>query len=228
MSRWQPEITEVLGHLPYASNATLLARTADDELVVYKPEQGERPLWDFPPGTLAAREVLAFEISAAAGLEVVPETVLAAGPYGAGSVQRFINEDRTFDPAPLINSGDRGLWSIAVLDLIINNADRKAGHILRDADTEALWSIDHGVSFHDEAKLRTVLWVFSGCRLPLIMREAVERLEAELPAVLSGAAATQLSSREVEALVKRVESLRSRPIHPHPPADRPAVPWPLY
>ncbi|MDH3500203.1 MAG: SCO1664 family protein [Acidimicrobiia bacterium] len=228
MTAWQPEIAEVLGRLPFASNATLLARSTIDELVVYKPEKGERPLWDFPSGTLAAREVLAYDVSSAAGLDVVPETVLAEGPYGVGSVQRFIDEDQSFDPVPMINASDAALWPIAVFDILANNADRKVGHILRDRSSGRLWSIDHGVTFHDESKLRTVLWAFAGCELPAAMVAAVERLAGALPAVLAGAGAIALSEYETDALTRRIERLRARPVHPDPPMDRPAMPWPLY
>ena len=225
---WEPEISEVLGRLPFASNATLLARTADEELVVYKPEAGERPLWDFPTGTLAAREALTYEISAAAGLDLVPETVLADGPFGVGSIQRFVAEDQAFDPAPLINAGDPSLWPVAVLDIIINNADRKAGHILRDLDDGRLWCIDHGVTLHDEPKLRTVLWVFSGCALPEDLVSALEALSEALDGVLSSTAAQRLNEFEADALRRRVRNLLRRPVHPDPPLDRPAMPWPLY
>ncbi len=228
MRDWQPEITQVIGRLPYASNATLLARTTGGDLVVYKPERGERPLWDFPYGTLSAREVLAYEVSAAAGLDVVPETTLAEGPYGLGSVQRFIDEDTEFDPVPLINAGDASLWPIAVLDLIINNADRKVGHILRERSSGSLWSIDHGVTFHDEPKLRTVLWVFAGCGLPEAMVVALRRLEDALPQILSGRAGRYLDEHEAAALAERVEKLVRCPVHPGPPLDRPAMPWPLF
>jgi uncharacterized repeat protein (TIGR03843 family) len=225
---WAPEIAEVLGRLPFASNATLLARTTADELVVYKPEAGERPLWDFPGGTLAAREALTYEISAAAGLDLVPETILAEGPFGLGSMQRFVSEDQAFDPAPFINSGDASLWPVAVLDIIVNNADRKAGHILRDLEDGRLWCIDHGVTLHDEPKLRTVLWVFSGCDLPEEMVESVRLLADRLDDVLSSEAAQRLNEFETDALRRRVRALLRRPVHPHPPLDRPAMPWPLY
>ena len=228
MSGWQPEIDEVLGRLPYASNATLLARTTDDDLIVYKPSIGERPLWDFPTGTLAAREVLAFQVSAAAGFDVVPETVLVDGPFGAGSGQRFILEDQSFDPAPAINAGAAELWPFAVLDLVVNNADRKAGHILREQGSSRLWSIDHGVTFHEEPKLRTVLWIFSGCQIPDEIVAGLDELSDALPSMLDDEAARHLGESEREALRVRVDRLRAQPVHPEPPADRPAMPWPLY
>lgn len=225
---WTPRIGEVLGRMPYSSNATLLARTTDGELVIYKPNRGERPLWDFATGTLSAREVLTFEVSALAGLDVVPDTVMVDGPYGAGSVQRFIDEDTDFDPAPPINRADPSLWPIAVLDLLVNNADRKAGHILRDETTGHLWSIDHGVTFHEEPKLRTVLWSLAGCHLPDEMIEAVGRFQHAMADGFHARVTSLLSDREAEALADRVGDLVAEPIHPDPPYDRPAMPWPLY
>lgn len=226
MTEWR--VSEIVGRLPYASNATLLGRLEDGTLVVYKPEEGERPLWDFPFGTLASREVLTYEVSEALGFGLVPHTVLGDGPFGQGSIQRFVDEDVDYNPAPLINDADPALWPVAVLDLVVNNADRKAGHLLRDRSSGATWCIDHGVTFHAQPKLRTVLWGFAGRRLPEGMVEALGGLQASLAAGLCDRVAAMLSDREAAAFVHRVGELLDHPVHPHPPDDRPALPWPVW
>ena len=220
-------ITEVLGRFRNASNATLLARTAGGQLVVYKPERGQRPLHDFDCMTLPVREVLTFELADAAGLESVPETRQVEGPFGPGSAQRFVEADERFDPAPLINRADHRLWPVVTLDLLINNADRKAGHVIADRSGH-LWCIDHGVTFHTDPKLRTVMWGFSGLRLPADMVAAVRRVEAELDHRLHARAAQLLTEQEADALADRVRNLLSHPTHPHPPTDRPPLPWPVW
>ena len=222
-----PVVTEIIGRFRNASNATLLARTEEGEMVVYKPERGERPLWDFTPGTLAAREVLTFQTSQAAGLEVVPEVLFAEGPFGPGSAQRFVEADPEFDAAGPINDADPSLWPVAVLDVLINNADRKAGHFLRDAGGR-LWCIDHGVTFHSEAKLRTVLWNFAGRPLPKEMVGAAGRLREALRGWLYAEVMRLLGKPEADALTGRVEGLLDNPVHPPPPEDRPPIPWPVW
>lgn len=221
-------VTEVIGRLPDASNATLFARLDDGTPVVYKPIVGERPLWDFPTGSLAARETLSFAISEALGFGIVPETVLGTGPHGTGSIQRYIDEDLTFNPAPLINRADPALWPVAVLDLVINNADRKAGHLLREVGTGRVWCIDHGVSLHHEPKLRTVLWGFAGEPFPAAMVDGLQRLRGELDGGLCERVTDLLSAREAAALLARTDDLLDDPVHPEPPEDRPALPWPLW
>ena len=222
-----PVVTEIIGRFRNASNATLLARTEEGEMVVYKPERGERPLWDFTPGTLAAREVLTFQTSQAAGLEVVPETLFAEGPFGPGSAQRFVEADPEFDAAGPINDADPSLWPVAVLDVLVNNADRKAGHFLKDAGGR-LWCIDHGVTFHSEAKLRTVLWNFAGRPLPEEMVGAAGRLREALRGWLYAEVIRLLGKPEADALTGRVEGLLDNPVHPQPPEDRPPIPWPVW
>lgn len=226
-TRPAPVVTEIIGRFRNASNATLLARTEEGEMVVYKPERGERPLWDFTPGTLAAREVLTFQTSQAAGLEVVPETLFAEGPFGPGSAQRFVEADPEFDAAGPINDADPSLWPVAVLDVLINNADRKAGHFLMDAGGR-LWCIDHGVTFHSEAKLRTVLWNFAGRPLPVEMVGAAGRLREALRGWLYAEVMRLLGKPEADALTGRVEGLLDNPVHPPPPEDRPPIPWPVW
>lgn len=226
-TRPAPVVSEIIGRFRNASNATLLARTEEGEMVVYKPERGERPLWDFTPGTLAAREVLTFQTSQAAGLEVVPETLFAEGPFGPGSAQRFVEADPEFDAAGPINDADPSLWPVAVLDVLINNADRKAGHFLMDAEGR-LWCIDHGVTFHSEAKLRTVLWNFAGRPLPEEMVGAAGRLREALRGWLYAEVMRLLGKPEADALTGRVEGLLDNPVHPPPPEDRPPIPWPVW
>ena len=214
--------------MPYASNTTLLARDGSDGLWVYKPERGENPLWDFAWRTLAAREVLTYEVASAMGLDLVPETVLADGPFGPGSAQRFVAEDLEFDPRPLfLPRLDPRLWPVAVLDLVCNNADRKIGHLVHVKATDRLWAIDHGLTFHSEPKLRTVLWGFAGESIPAPMVDALAGLRLRLSAGLAARVSGLLSQEEADALADRVEDLLNDPVHPHPPDDRPAVPWPL-
>lgn len=228
MSDWQPTIAEIVGRFARASNATLLARCDDDTLVVYKPVAGERPLWDFPAETLAAREALTYEVSEQLGLGVVPETLIADGPFGPGSVQRYVDIEEGFDPVPLIEEADPLLWPIAVLDLVCNNADRKVGHLIRDTASARILGIDHGLTFHSEDKLRTVLWGFSGEALPEFAIDALGRLAAALTGEFGARVEALLGRSSRFALTARVSGLVGNPVHPAPPLDRPAVPWPPY
>ena len=220
------DVVEVVGRFVSASNATLLGRTGSGDLVVYKPIVGESPLWDFPPETLAAREVLTFEVSEMLEFGVVPETIFADGPVGPGSVQRFVTPDDEFDPLAVIRAGDEALWPIALLDLVCNNADRKVGHVLREAGTMRVFAIDHGLTFHPDDKLRTVLWFFAGHPVPLPARARLEKLLGALAGSLGKSIETSLGSDELAAIRARVSGLIAAPVHPHPPDDRPPVPWP--
>lgn len=219
-------VDEVVGRFAAASNLTLLGRVAG-ELVVYKPTAGMRRLWDFAPETLASREVLAFRVSQVMGLDVVPETRWGDGPLGPGVVQRFVEPDPAFDPLALVARADDALWPVALLDIVANNADRKASHLLSEAGSGRLWAIDHGLTFHPEPKLRTVLWGFAGLPIPSSLLPALERLAA-LPSGLAAAITADLGRPEAEALLHRVRELQSRPRHPQPPRDRHPVPWPPY
>lgn len=223
---WAPIVSEIVGRFVAASNATLLGRTTDGAQVVYKPSAGERPLWDFPPETLAMREVLAYEVSEAMGYGIVPETVLGDGPYGPGSVQRFVAEDEEFAPTGLVRNAAPELWPVAVFDIVTNNADRKLGHLI--SSEGRILAIDHGLTFHPDDKLRTVLWAFASKPLPAREVGAVARLAGVLQADLGGRVAELLGPAEREALVGRVAALQQNPVHPLPPLDRPPVPWPLY
>lgn len=214
--------------MPYASNTTLLARDDVGSRWVYKPERGENPLWDFAWRTLAAREVLTYEVSSGMGLDLVPETLLADGPFGPGSAQRFVDEDFDFDPRPLfVPRVSPKLWPVAVLDLVCNNADRKLGHVIHDKTTDRLWAIDHGLTFHVEPKLRTVLWGFAGETIPADLVQALTALQSRLASGLAARVSKLLSAEEAGGLSDRVERLLLHPVHPLPPDDRPAVPWPM-
>jgi len=222
---------EVEGRLVVASNATLYCTVRDDgreAACVYKPVAGERPLWDFPAGSLAGREVSAYLVSSAAGWHLVPPTVFRDGPFGPGMCQLWIESDETVDVIALARSNDHpALRQMAVFDAVVNNADRKIGHLLPDRDGR-LYGCDHGVCFGEDYKLRTVLWQWRGRSLPEPAIEALHRLRRALAA--DGDLGTQLSRwlspAEVEATQERVELLLQHRIHPFPPDDWPAVPWP--
>ena len=220
-------VDELVGRFTAASNVTLLGRS-DGELVVYKPVAGNRPLWDFDVTTLAGREVLTYEVAAAMGLDVVPRTVLGDGPLGPGAVQEYVDVDETFDPLEPVEAVDPMLWPVAVLDLVANNADRKLGHLLRDRSTGALRAIDHGLTFHADDKLRTVLWGFGGRELPGPLVDALRSLAAELASALGERAAELVGPAHTAALAARVDGLVADPVHPEPPDDRPPLPWPPY
>ncbi|AJP01263.1 phosphatidylinositol kinase [Streptomyces cyaneogriseus subsp. noncyanogenus] len=246
----------VRGRIREASNAALYCTVTHEgrqAACVYKPVAGERPLWDFPDGTLAAREVAAYEVSEATGWGLVPPTVLREGPYGEGMCQLWIEavpdaellalvegeepgpgwkaigfaevgEGRT---ALLVHADDERLRRLAVLDAVINNADRKGGHLLPDAGGR-LYGIDHGVTFHAENKLRTLLWGWAGEPLT---DEAVAVLGALREALEDGGAladrlAGLITAAEIGATRARVEALLASGTHPEPGGEWPAIPWP--
>jgi uncharacterized repeat protein (TIGR03843 family) len=194
---------------------------------VYKPIAGERPLWDFPMGTLAGREVAAYVVSRAAGWDVVPPTVMRDGPFGPGMCQLWIDHDTDIDLIALSRRTDHaGLRDMAVFDAVVNNADRKIGHLLPVADGH-LYGCDHGVCFAEDYKLRTVLWQWRGKTLPRRSLEALRRLNAQLnDGGLEAELSSLLSADEIAATKIRVETLLKHRVHPYPPADWPAVPWP--
>ncbi len=221
---------EVEGRLVVASNATMYCtiRNAGAEAAcVYKPVAGERPLWDFPVGTLAGREVAAYHVSAAAGWHVVPPTVFRDGPFGPGMCQLWIETDEAIDIVALARSRDnQALREMAVFDAVVNNADRKIGHLLPDLDGH-LFGCDHGVCFGEDYKLRTVLWQWRGRRLPTTAVDALRRLQQQLAdGELCVELNRWLSPGEVDATRQRVELLLQHKLHPFPPEDWPAVPWP--
>lgn len=226
---------EVLGRFAVASNATMLCRigTEDDLLAVYKPQRGERPLWDFAPGTLHRREVAACVVDRALGLGMVPETVLRRdAPFGPGSVQRFVEHDPERHYFTLIGEGApaivRQLERMVVFDLVVNNADRKAGHVLVD-EADRIRLVDHGVCFHVEAKLRTVAWDLAGDQVPDDLRGRAGELAAELRRADSGAGRRLrelLSGSEVAATAERAGDVAMMMERFPPPSGPRPWPWP--
>jgi uncharacterized repeat protein (TIGR03843 family) len=221
----------VEGRLVDASNATLYCTVKShgiEATCVYKPVAGERPLWDFPDGTLAGREVAAYAVSRAAGWNFVPPTVLRDGPFGPGMCQLWIDLDASVDLVALARRADYPqLREMAVFDAVINNADRKIGHLLPDNDGH-LYGCDHGICFAEEYKLRTVLWQWRNKPLPGRALETLRRVSQALEGELGQELARHLTRAEVAATVARVELLLASRRHPSPPEDWPAVPWPPY
>lgn len=219
----------VEGRLMDASNATMYCAISADGVsagCVYKPIAGERPLWDFPDGTLAGREVAAFEISSASGWDIVPPTVYRDGPLGPGMVQLWIAEDDATELGTLLRMRENApLRRIAVFDAVINNADRKGGHLLPTRNGH-IFGVDHGVSFHVEDKLRTVLWQWAGKRLPEEAVDTLSGLRAQLEGALCEQISAMLAPREVRRTVRRIEGMLASLRHPRPSDDWPAVPWP--
>ncbi|GGL16155.1 phosphatidylinositol kinase [Sphaerisporangium melleum] len=220
---------EVAGRLVEATNMTLYCSIRLDGLVaecVYKPVRGERPLWDFPDGTLAAREVAAFEVSAVTGWRIVPPSVYRDGPFGPGMCQLWIDTDPEVDLVALMRSRDPALRRMAVFDAVVNNADRKGGHLLPLPDGH-IYGVDHGVCFSAEDKLRTVLWQWRGKPLPREAVNVLARLEREIERGRLGRRLRELLTlAEVEATWERVRRLLSTGVHPSPSGDWPAIPWP--
>lgn len=214
------------GLIPWGSNYTFLITVQHPEAgcsyAVYKPQRGESPLYDFPEGTLYRRERAAYVVSSALGWDLVPPTVIRDGPYGIGMVQLFVEADTNahyFTFGPEIPDAAR---RIALFDLIVNNTDRKAGHLLRGHDGR-VWAIDHGLTFHSSPKLRTVIWDFAGDRLDGTDAADLERLvERGLPDELTA----HLQDGEAAALERRISRLLSVGRLPEPRSDRP-YPWPL-
>jgi len=256
----------VKGRVQGASNAVLYCESVHQGRTVacvYKPVAGERPLWDFPDGTLAQREVAAYLVSEATGWGLVPLTVLREGPYGEGMVQRWIDPPAAdgqaadgegvlpgallalteeLEPAPgwkavveaevaegrtalLVHADDIRLRRIAVLDAVINNADRKGGHLLPAPDGR-IYGIDHGVTFHVDDKLRTLLWGWAGEPLPAEAVTVLDKLAAELEGALGERLAALLTATETAAVRVRIRRLLETGVHPAPGSDWPSIPWP--
>jgi len=221
---------EVEGRLVDASNATLYCSLTHDGLsaaCVYKPVRGERPLWDFPDGTLAEREVAAYEVSAAMGWEVVPPTVLREGPFGTGMVQLWVDGDETVDLAELAQSDSAALRRMAVFDAVVNNADRKGGHLIPMPDGH-VYGVDHGICFSSDDKLRTLLWQWAGDPLTEEAIEVLSRLRAETEGALGERLHELLTRREVHRTIRRIDQLLTCGRHPEPSGDWPPVPWPPF
>jgi len=216
------------GRLIDASNATLygvIKSSIEDQFpVVYKPIAGERPLWDFPDGNLASREVAAFLVSKEVGFNCVPTTVLRDGPFGVGAVQEWIEIKDHTDVIAIAQSKARAIRNMALFDVVINNTDRKFGHILPVNDTTIL-GCDHGVAFHEEFKLRTVIWQFAGEELNENERDQIENLNRWLEDVGRDILISFLTDAEITAMRERVIQLLQTGF-PYPSHDWPAIPWP--
>jgi uncharacterized repeat protein (TIGR03843 family) len=220
----------VEGRLVDASNVTLYCSVAGGDRTatcVYKPVAGERPLWDFPEGTLAHREVAAYAVSAATGWQVVPPTVLRDGPFGPGMVQLWIDVEESVDLSALARSDSRALRRMAVFDAVVNNADRKGGHLL-PTPAGHVYGVDHGVCFSVDDKLRTLLWRWRGKPLTdeavAVLRALRDDLRGDLGTTLRGL----LAPAEVRATVRRLDRLLATGCHPQPSEDWPAIPWPPF
>jgi hypothetical protein len=218
------------GRMLDASNVTLVGTIRTATLVgecVYKPVAGERPLWDFPDGTLAGREISAYLVSEAMGWRVVPPTVLRDGPFGPGMVQLWIDGDPDVDLPAFVRRDLPALRRMAVFDAVVNNADRKGGHIIPTLDGH-VYGVDHGICFSVDPKLRTLLWRWAGQPLPAEAVEVLERLTDDLRADLGERLHEHLTRREVRRTQQRVAELLRSGRHPEPSGDWPALPWPPF
>jgi uncharacterized repeat protein (TIGR03843 family) len=222
-----------IGWLAGSSNHAMIVRTLPGEvLAVWKPTAGERPLFDFPLGTLTRREVAAYLVSEALGWGIVPQTLLRDGPAGEGMVQRWIEVDPEADVIAMVNDDDPRLRRVALFDAIVNNTDRKAGHLLPRVGGH-LYAVDHGVTFSIVPKLRTVLWSWEGEPFDEEEAAGLARVASALgsgrsPGPLSRALGELLHVREIAATVERVATLRAAGVFPSPNPDWPAIPWPPY
>lgn len=216
---------EIKGQFTLGSNYTFLVEVKHEDQTypaVYKPTRGEQPLWDFEENTLALREVAAFIVSETLGFHFVPFTALREdGPYGSGSLQQFIEHDPNYHYFNFTPEEKLLLKPVALFDLLINNADRKGGHVFFSADAHQLYTIDHGICFHEDDKLRTVIWDFGGQKIPDDLTARLT-LNPNLLADLE----PYLSPNEIEALCARADSILKRGLFPRQPNDRRAIPWP--
>jgi uncharacterized repeat protein (TIGR03843 family) len=214
----------VVGRLIDASNATLLAEVESDnqtQKVIYKPVAGEKPLWDFQDGNLAHREYCAFLLSNRAGFDLVPNTVLRDGPFGFGMVQEWIDTDEEIDIINFGQSDDSQLKRMAIFDAIINNTDRKYGHLLYKEGK--LLGCDHGVTFHSEDKLRTVIWQFSGEKID---KQEMLLIESAFALDYPNLFESYLTQDEIAAIYERINQLLKSGRFPSPSENWPAIPWP--
>ncbi len=240
------------GRIMPASNATFLGEMGETK-VVYKPIAGERPLWDFPDGTLAGREVSAYAVSEATGWDIVPQTWLGEGPHGPGMLQRWRDPDPDQEAVTLVRPGDvpegwlrvfdgvddrdrdvslvhedtGPLRRMAVFDVLVNNADRKGGHVLEMTGGHR-YGVDHGLAFHHEPKLRTVLWGWHGEPLADDEVDGVERVLAALAGPLGATLADHLTDLEIGAFDRRCRRLLAHGVLPAPRGEWPAIPWPPF
>lgn len=255
----EPDLVEgeivLHGRIMPASNATFVGEIGgpDGVRVVYKPIAGERPLWDFPDGNLASREVAAYLVSEAFGWDIVPETWLRDGPHGRGMVQRWQEPDEDQVAVTIVPQGDvpagwrhvfdgvdahdelvslihedsEALRRMAVFDVIVNNADRKGGHVLEMIDGHR-YGVDHGITFHTDNKLRTVLWGWLGEDLTAEELAALRQLRAELGGALGDALSGHLTDLEIDCVVRRCDRLVAKGTMPAPRGEYPAIPWPPF
>jgi hypothetical protein len=216
--------------VPRGSNYTFVVQLRADKtpfLGIYKPASGERPLWDFPYGTLHHRERCSFLVSQALGWHLIPPTVIRDGPHGEGSMQLFISHDDGSNYFSLREEGRPELFLISVFDFIVNNTDRKGGHCFKGEDGR-VWAIDHGLTFHAQPKLRTVIWDYSGQNLPENLVGDLKRLDrqlAEKDNPLCREISSLLDGEEVKVFRKRVKAFLKNPRLPHPEEYR-SFPWP--
>lgn len=222
---------EMQGMVPWSSNYTYLVSVkygAREMYAIYKPQCGERPLWDFEDGTLCKREVAAYELSEFLGFPNIPITVLREdAPQGLGMVQEFVEHKRRENFFTVRDKHRAEMQSIAVFDALVNNTDRKGGHVLVD-QKGMVWAIDHGVTFHEEPKLRTVIWDFVDEPIPEILCKTLENLRVALKP--NGSLRTKLelllTRSELRALNARLNELLQTRVYPSPPDDWPHIPWP--
>ena len=200
---------------------------ADELLAVWKPTRGEQPLFDFPIGTLTRREVAAYLVSEATGWSIVPPTLLREGPHGEGSIQQWIDVDEAVDVVQLVVDADPRLRRIALFDAIVNNTDRKGGHLLPIPGGH-IHAVDHGVTFSVVPKLRTLLWAWEGEPLEPEEVAVVEAVRRELDGPLGRAMRDLLFEPEVAATIERVDALMASGVFPGPNPDWPAIPWPPF
>ncbi|SUD48662.1 Phosphatidylinositol 3- and 4-kinase [Nocardia otitidiscaviarum] len=245
----------LVGQVTTASNVTLVCE-ADGVRVVYKPVRGERPLWDFPDGTLAGREVASYRVSEALGWGLIPETILRDGPVGPGMVQRWVDQIEPVDgrpelvdlcpagqvpdgfrevlraldgsgrPVSLVHADDPRLRRLAVLDVLLNNADRKGGHALDGVDGR-VYGVDHGICLHTDPKLRTVLWGWAGEPIEDELLSDITVFVKALPGELGDGLAELITDTEIDALETRARGLLDDPVLPLPSSTRP-IPWPAF
>jgi hypothetical protein len=228
---------EIVGRIVASSNNAMLVTVTrvcpDPEPVlvldaIYKPTLGERPLDDFPDGTLARREVAAWHVSEASGWGIVPPTILRDGPFGEGMVQAFVEADPDVDVVAMVVEDDPRLRRMAVLDAVMNNTDRKGGHILPVDGGRHVYGVDHGVTFSPVPKLRTVLWGWRGQALEQDEIDGLERIREGLEADLGETLRQLLSRLEVRTTTRRVDALLAARRFPYPSPDWPAIPWPPF
>jgi hypothetical protein len=223
----------IIGRMPWSSNATFLVEAVGSDalqghrlLAIYKPRAGERPLWDFPDGTLCEREVAACVVSDLLGWDLVPDTVLRDGPAGIGSVARFVDHDPEAHYFEVANDHPEVFRRFAAFDIVCNNTDRKGGHVLRDEHGH-IWGIDHGVCFHVQSKLRTVIWEFAGEPVPADLLDDLDHLRRRVDIGDAHGLDELLAPDELDALQTRVERLVRTARYPLTTGDYRDYPWPM-